>query len=161
MDRSIYEEDTFAVIPQIEKGHAIWSIPYGIEGARNLGNASDYANNFAHVDKRMRVDRTLWCHINIDGHDIGWVDFQAIPNQAAEQSGEYHVTTNDTSHSVWSKPYGVKNASWIDSAVAYKNKKLESKMSIYMGKTRWLAFDNGRGGVFWLDSDVVSEGKVN
>jgi len=72
---------------------------------------------------------------------------------------KYHVTTNDTSHGVWSKPYGVKNASWVDSAVAYKNKKLELKMDMTIGHTNWFAFDDGHGGVFWMDSVAVRGGE--
>ncbi|ENQ3105888.1 SH3-like domain-containing protein [Bacillus cereus] len=58
LDRSIYKQDRYAVIGN-GNGHAIWSTPYGLEGARNLGNVSDYANNFAHIDKNMKVADTI------------------------------------------------------------------------------------------------------
>ena len=108
----------------------------------------------------MKIDRTEWYHVNIDGRDIGWFDSRSISTYSFERNGVYHVATNDTSHGVWSKPYGVKNAAWIDSAVAYKNKKLVLKMYIHLGDTYWYAFDNGHGGVFWIDKDVVRIGEA-
>ncbi|MGG2017829.1 GW domain-containing glycosaminoglycan-binding protein [Bacillus sp. S10(2024)] len=158
-DQSVYEKDMYVVVGN-GNGHAIWSTPYGLEGARNLGNVSNYANNLAHVDKSMKIDRTEWYHVNIDGRDIGWFDSRSISTYSFERNGVYHVATNDTSHGVWSKPYGVKNAAWIDSAVAYKNKKLVLKMYIHLGDTYWYAFDNGHGGVFWIDKDVVRIGEA-
>ncbi|SFJ95822.1 MULTISPECIES: GW domain-containing glycosaminoglycan-binding protein [unclassified Bacillus (in: firmicutes)] len=162
VDRSIFEEDK-TVMAENVNDHAIWSIPYGLEGAKNVGNVSDYANSIMHVDKYTYVDNTRWYHVSVDGRDIGWLDSKAISGAfyILQRSGVYHVSTNDTSHGVWSRPYGMKNASWIGSAVEYKNKNLELKMSLRLRYTTWFAFDNGHGGVFWIDSDVVSEGKVN
>lgn len=154
LDRSIYKQDRYAVIGS-GKDHLIWSTPYGLEGARNLGNLSDYANYFAYVDKSMKIDNTTWYHINIDGRDMGWIDKRSTSNESYARDTVYRVTTNDTSHGVWSKPYGIKNATWIDSAVAYKNKKLQIKQCITVGNTEWYGFDDERGGLYWIDGDFV------
>lgn len=156
LDQSIYEQDMYVVIGN-GNGHSVWSTPYGLEGARNLGNVSDYANNFAYVDKSMEIDNTTWYHMNIDGREVGWFDSRSISAESFQRPKDvtYRVKTNDTSHGVWSKPYGVNGAAWIDSAVAYKNKSLKIIKGIHIGKTEWYAFDNGNGGVFWVDKELL------
>lgn len=159
INQSINEENKTVMVGDVN-GHSIWSVPFGLDGAKYVGSVGDYVNKIVKIDKSMQTGSTLWYHINVDGRDIGWLDSKSISSatDVRSRSGVYHVSTSEGRHGLWSRPFGMQNASWVGSAVDNKYKNLNLKMSINYNGVTWFAFDNGQGGVFWVDSQAVSEG---
>ncbi|MCM3737900.1 GW domain-containing glycosaminoglycan-binding protein [Bacillus cytotoxicus] len=159
INQTINEENKTVMIGDVN-GHAIWSMPYGIDGAKYVSGVREYENKIVKIDKSIQLGSTLWYHMIVNGKDIGWLDSKLISSatNVQEKGGTYHISTSESRHGLWSRPYGVQNASWVGSAVDNKNKNLKLKMSINLNGVTWYAFDKGNGNVFWVDSSAVSEG---
>ncbi|WP_416825263.1 GW domain-containing glycosaminoglycan-binding protein [Ectobacillus polymachus] len=140
-------------------GHAVWSAPYGENGASYVGSASNYDNRPLQITRSLDKDGVHWYYFKVDGHDEGWIDSRAISSatniQTLNQVG--HVS-NAAGNAVWTKPYGMQHAAYVG-ASDFANQNLSLLQSAtYNGVTWYQIQQNGRTG--WLDSRAVSLGGI-
>ncbi|HDX9578531.1 TPA: GW domain-containing glycosaminoglycan-binding protein [Bacillus pseudomycoides] len=152
------EENKIGFIGDVN-GHAIWTIPYGLNGSKYVGSVQDYMNKPIKITSSNIMGATTWYKLIVDDREIGWVDSRAISNATdiRTMNKVYHIS-NTQDHAVWTRPYGLQNASWVGTASEFKNKNLNVEMSVNYNGTTWFGFSNGRGGLNWIDSRAVSEG---
>lgn len=61
------------------KGHTIYSAPYKTqEDVYMIGSARMLHNIIVHVDEEVVTQKTIYCHIAIDGEVIGYIDRRAL-----------------------------------------------------------------------------------
>lgn len=53
--------------------HGIWSKPYGLYGASDIGKAADYVNVPLSIKQESKVGSTVWIQIAYNGRILGWV----------------------------------------------------------------------------------------
>ncbi|MFT8319053.1 MAG: GW domain-containing glycosaminoglycan-binding protein [Sporolactobacillus sp.] len=53
--------------------HGIWNQPYGLDGAAQVGNASDYVNVPLSIKQESKVGSTVWVQIASNGKMLGWI----------------------------------------------------------------------------------------
>ena len=156
---NIKDENRIALVGDTD-GNAVWSTPYGENGASYVGSASNYDSRPLQIIRSLDKDGTHWYYFKVDGHEEGWIDAKAISSatniQALNKVG--HVT-NAAGNAVWTKPYGMQHANYVGSAADFANQNLNLLQSaIYNGVTWYQIEQNGRKG--WLDSRAVSLGEV-
>ncbi len=141
-------------------GNAIWTAPYGENGANYVGGASDYVNHPIHIIRSLDKDGVHWYYFMIDNQTIGWIDSRAISNatnvQIIDNIG--HVS-NASNNAVWTVPYGLQNAHYVGSAANFMYKNLHLTTVINLNGVTWYQFDyNGQAG--WMDSRAISMGAL-
>ncbi|SFJ14721.1 L,D-peptidoglycan transpeptidase YkuD, ErfK/YbiS/YcfS/YnhG family [Bacillus sp. 71mf] len=156
---NIKDENRIALVGDTD-GNAVWSTPYGENGASYVGSASNYDSRPLQIIRSLDKDGTHWYYFKVDGHEEGWIDAKAISSatniQALNKVG--HVT-NAAGNAVWTKPYGMQHANYVGSAADFANQNLNLLQSAtYNGVTWYQIEQNGRKG--WLDSRAVSLGEV-
>lgn len=159
-DSIIHAENKTVMIGDTN-GHDIWTLPYGQNNAKYVAPVSTYMNKPIRVTGSVAIGQTTWYLINVDGRELGWVDFKAISNATdiRTMNKVYHVS-NAQSHGVLTRPWGMQNASWIGSAVDYKNMNLNVEMSLNYNGVTWYGFKNQKNQMSWVDSRAMDEGNV-
>lgn len=142
-------------------GHAVWTLPYGEENAKYVGSANNYVNKTIKVVGSITREQTVWYHFMVDGKEVGWIDSKAVSNASniVEMNETYHVENNQ-GHAVWTRPYGMQNASYVGSASDFTNKNLDVKLSVNYNGVTWYGFKNSKGNLNWIDSRAVVQGST-
>ncbi|MGF2715655.1 GW domain-containing glycosaminoglycan-binding protein [Bacillus cereus] len=160
-DSNVQAENKTVVIGDT-LGHALWTLPYGQNGSNYVGEASSFTNKPLQVKKSMVYNNVNWYNVYEDGRELGWLDARAVSNatNVKRMTGAYHITTNDTRHGAWTRPFGFQNAGWVDSLTNFTDKNINAEMSIDFNGTTWIGFKN-QGRMNWLDKRAISEGTTS
>ncbi|WP_459500288.1 GW domain-containing glycosaminoglycan-binding protein [Bacillus sp. C1] len=161
LSNSVIHGENKTVLLGDTNGHTIWTVPYGQENTKYVAPASNYINKPIKVTGSILLGNTTWYHIYIDGRELGWLDARAISSATNVKyyNGVYHVS-NTQGHTVWTRPFGLQNASWVGSASDFTNTNLNVELSINYNNVTWYGFKNQRGQMNWIDSRAVSQGTV-
>ncbi|WP_416828332.1 GW domain-containing glycosaminoglycan-binding protein [Ectobacillus polymachus] len=156
----INNEDRVALIGDTN-GHAVWTLPYGEKNAQYIAPASSFINNPIHIIESLRLGNVNWYHFKADGYGEGWIDARAISvaTDIRTVDGIYHVSSSQD-HGVWTRPYGMQNASWAGSASDFTNMNLTIRMAINYNGVTWYEFIDQKGRMNWIDSRAMSNGSV-
>ncbi|PGZ95414.1 hypothetical protein COE51_20295 [Bacillus pseudomycoides] len=140
-------------------GHSVWTLPYGESTAKYVNPASKYINQSIQIIRSTEKDGVLWYNFKIGNTEEGWIDSRAISSASdiKEMNETYHVS-NSQGHSVWSRPYGMQNASYIGPASDFSNRNLKIKLSVNYNGVTWYAFSGTKGSLNWIDSRAVVQG---
>ena len=154
-------EENKTVLLGDTNGHSVWSLPYGEKNAKYVGSANDYANKPIKVIGSLKIEDTTWYHFTVNGKEVGWIDSKAVSNASniIEMNETYHVGNNQ-GHSVWTRPYGMQNASYVGSASDFANKNLNVVLSVNFNGVTWFGFKNSKGSLNWIDSKAVVKGDI-
>ncbi|SFI01720.1 Uncharacterized protein YvpB [Bacillus sp. 71mf] len=157
---TIQNEDRTAMIGDTN-GHIVWTLPYGESSAKYVNPAVKYINQPIQIIRSTEKDGVLWYNFKIGNNEEGWVDSRAISSASniIEMNETYHVS-NPEGHTVWSRPYGMQNASYIGFASNFANKNLNVKLSVNYNGVTWYAFRDNKGGLNWIDSRAVVQGST-
>lgn len=141
-------------------GNAVWTAPYGENGANYVGSANNYVNYPIQIIRSLDKNGVHWYYFKINNQTIGWIDSRAISNATSVQSIDNigHVS-NANNNAVWTVPYGLQNAHYIGSASDFTYKNLHLTTVINLNGVTWYQFEyNGRTG--WIDSRAISIGAL-
>ncbi|MFT8319052.1 MAG: GW domain-containing glycosaminoglycan-binding protein [Sporolactobacillus sp.] len=109
--------------------HGIWDQPYGIDGAKSVGNIADYERVPLTVLAESKVGSTVWYQVAVDGNTLGWIHksiVQITSDAAADGSIPHLAVANvsNTQGSLYQSPSG----GMISSLNIYANLKLKIDM---------------------------------
>ncbi|WP_440602971.1 GW domain-containing glycosaminoglycan-binding protein [Bacillus sp. GB_SG_008] len=156
---NIKDENRIALVGDTD-GHAVWSAPYGENGASFVGFANNYDSRPIQITRSLDKDGVHWYYFKVDGHEEGWIDANAISSATNIQPlNKVGHVSNVAGNAVWTKPYGMQHANYVGSAADFVHQNLNLLQSAtYNGVTWYQIEQNGRTG--WLDSRAVSLGGI-
>lgn len=67
---------------RLDGNRAIWSKPYGLEGAVKVADFQKYNGKTVKVDREAITQKGRSAHISIDDHELGWVNRKALKVKA-------------------------------------------------------------------------------
>ncbi|SFC04001.1 Uncharacterized protein YvpB [Bacillus sp. 491mf] len=157
----VINEENKTVLLGDTYGHSVWTLPYGEENAKYVGSANNYVNKPIKVIGSFTREQTVWYHFMVDGKEVGWIDSKTVSNASniIEMNETYHIENNQ-GHAVWTRPYGMQNASFVGSASDFIHKNLNVKLSVNYNGVTWYGFKNSKGNLNWIDSRAVVQGSA-
>ncbi|MFX3617754.1 MAG: GW domain-containing glycosaminoglycan-binding protein [Sporolactobacillus sp.] len=80
--------------------HGIWDQPYGIDGAKSVGNIVDYERVPLTVLAESKVGSTVWYQVAVDGNTLGWIhkSIVQITSDAAADGSIPHLAVANVSN---------------------------------------------------------------
>lgn len=136
----------------------VWSAPYGEPGAYWIDSANKYNYQRVQVIQSGTKNGTKWYKIKQGNTVLGWIDARVMMpelNSQVEDKDAYIGPAN-SSNGVWSVPYGLFGAYWIDSVSNYTYKQVKIVESVVKDGTKWYrVFLNGRQ-LGWVDAKTIT-----
>ncbi len=139
--------------------NGIWSVPYGINGAKYLGSTLDYALQHVQVKKSVKKGNVTWYEIQLNGQTLGFVDAaNAISNlQVTDEDSTETVSSSTTGDAIWSLPYGEANANYVGPVDQISNQPVQVVQSVQKGSTTWKKIKSGNRILGWIDAHVFKK----
>ncbi|MDC2864382.1 GW domain-containing glycosaminoglycan-binding protein [Bacillus sp. BP-3] len=150
------EENKTAYIDVVKSSDGVWSQPYGVHGAYWINSLSNYSFKEAKVVSSAVVNGTKWYDIFVDGQRLGWVDSKTLTTNFYTRYEDKTVMLGDVNgNGIWSVPYGLEDARWVNGANAYSNKPIHVTRRLVMGNTTWYNFEVDGREQGWVDAKAV------
>jgi len=70
----------------VKSGYSIDTLPYGIEGFRNVSTSNSYLNKSVTVIQEKTTDRGTFALISIDSLNLGWIDKRALNGEVNQNT---------------------------------------------------------------------------
>ncbi|WP_379970459.1 GW domain-containing glycosaminoglycan-binding protein [Ectobacillus sp. sgz5001026] len=120
-------------------GNAIWSAPYGMEGAKYIGSTNEYTGKDVQLTQQLTYHNVVWDQISINGKVIGWVDRRALSNLSEIKTIDNQSAVLGETHGngIWTMPYGVPGAEFIDVTSKYAYSDILLLESAKIGSVTW------------------------
>lgn len=85
--------------------HGIWSKPYGLYGASDIGKAADYVNVPLSIKQESKVGSTVWIQIAYNGRILGWVHKDIVQDVSPHLSFA-NVKPDNINNNIYNAPSG-------------------------------------------------------
>ncbi|WP_416827954.1 GW domain-containing glycosaminoglycan-binding protein [Ectobacillus polymachus] len=145
------------------KDNGVWSIPYGLDGASYIGSTNDYVGKDIKLIQKMSLNGVQWYQFSIDGTVIGWIDSSVLSELTNIQEINQNAVMGVTgTNGIWTMPYGLDGAGYIDSTDAYAYEDIVLVKSAMKDSVQWYEFSLGGQVMGWIDSRALdSTGDAN
>ncbi|WP_416828448.1 GW domain-containing glycosaminoglycan-binding protein [Ectobacillus polymachus] len=141
-----------------KSGDGIWTRPYGEANAVYKGDVSLYAGTIVHATSSITYGSTTWYFIQINGKDIGWVDHNVLQENipSVSQVSQKQIMAKTNGNGIWSAPYGMEGAKYIDSTNNYTGKDVQLSQQMTYKNVVWDQFSVDGKAIGWIDSRALS-----
>ncbi len=153
----------FSVTIGSTNGNGIWTVPYGLPGAKYVQSTNDYAYQTFQVVKTATIGNVTWDQIAKDGKIFGWIDggksLTDITNIKDENRAAV-IQPSTNGDGIWTVPYGEYGAKFVASTNDYKYQMVQVVQSLTKGSTTWNKIKQDNRIIGWVDANVLSSKTV-
>lgn len=138
-----------------KKNQLIYSAPGFTQGAKEVGNTTNYLNKKAQIVQEKITDRATWAQISVNGTVIGWINKTALTLQydTVQSTKDVHfdAVVSQGRHDVYTVPGYTKGNEIITKSSTHLNKKVLILKTIKTNRATWAQISVNGKVVGWMN----------
>ncbi|SFI08598.1 SH3-like domain-containing protein [Bacillus sp. 71mf] len=149
----------FSVTIGSTNGNGIWTVPYGLAGAKYVQSTNDYAYQTLQVVKTATIGNVTWYQVAKNGNILGWLDGGKALTDLTNIKDENRaavIKPSTNGDGIWTVPYGEYGAKFVAPTNDYKFQMVQVVQSATIGSTTWNKIKQGDRILGWVDANILS-----